>query len=190
MDEFLRDINYMIYIRYVCDSFDDISYHENEYGIRMTDKNSHCSFYFTNDKIVEFKRDNETPYYLHFEFVTMHYALKLFHDFLSYIKIRNKIKVLLSCSSGLTSSYFCHLLNEYNQKYNENIEFNCCSYFDLDKLYSKYDCVLLAPQLSYAKVDFAYIGNLYVIATNDYATYNCYKIIEFVKKKVKHEYIK
>ena len=184
MDDFLRDINYMIYIRYVYGSFDNISYHENEFGIRMSDKNSHCSFCFTHDKIVEFKRDNETPYYLHFEFITMNHALKLFRDFLSYIEIKKEIKVLLSCTSALTSSYLSHLLNKYSEKYNENIEFSYCSYFDLDKIYKKYDYVLLAPQLSYIKTNFAHIHNLHVISTNDYATYNCYKIIEFVKKKV------
>ena len=182
MEGFLRDINYMIYIRYIYHNFDNASYYEDEFGIHVVDEMSHCSLYFTYDKVIELKKDE--CYYLHFEFVNMHNALRLFHDFMSYIRKPIEKHVLICCSSAMTSSYLCDLLNSYADEHNENIYFDCCAYNMIEDLRHKYDYILFAPQIAYQKVNYLHISNLDVILTNDYATYNCYRIIEFVKKKV------
>ena len=182
MEDFLIEINYMIFIQYVYQSFENISYYEDDFGIHMYDKVNHCSLYFTDERIIEFKVEEESNmYYLHFEFVSMKNALSLLKDFKKHLCQLKEMKVLICCSNAMTSSYLCHLLNDYVKKSNEKMCFDFGSYTKIDELQSYYDCILLAPQIAHKRLLYMYT-HLYVIETNDYATYNCHKIINFVKR--------
>ncbi len=60
-----------------------------------------------------------------------------------------QIKILLTCSSGLTTSYFAYKLNEAAKLLNINYSLDAIDYNNLYNVAYKYDIILLAPQISY-----------------------------------------
>ena len=68
MNDFLKDINYLVFTHYVYHSMKCSSYKENEFGIYLCNESIHCSFSFLKDYIVEIKIKEGSGYYLHFEY--------------------------------------------------------------------------------------------------------------------------
>ena len=180
MDDFLRDINYEIFIKYVYQCVNCSFYKQDEYGITMVDENRHCSFYFTYDKVIEFKIDDGETYYLHFEFISLYEALRLYHDFISYLNDDICVRVLLCCSSACTSSYLADRLTCCTDK--SKIDIQACNINRMSDIYEQYDLILLAPQIHYRKREFMHLKNVVTIPTNIYATYDCDKMLDFIKK--------
>ena len=70
------------------------------------------------------------------------------------LKSKKAIRVVLTCSSALTTSFFAQKLNEAAEVLNLDMSFNAVS---IDRIYQEaqnYDVVLLAPQIAfqYAKI--------------------------------------
>ncbi len=92
-------------------------------------------------------------FFLHFQIQSMEHAQELFQEMaeaLLELKGQPEAKILLSCTSGLTTSFFAEKLNEAAKLLGLNYSFHAVSY---DMLYQKagqYDMVLLAPQIAYA----------------------------------------
>ena len=113
---------------------------------------------FTEDiyEIVELRITDriheETKFYLHFEMNDLNHAKELFEEMLHCLyDMRNdtKTKVLLCCSSALTTSYFAEKLNEAAEAIGFDCSFSAVSYNNVFEKAYENDIVLLAPQVSY-----------------------------------------
>ena len=61
----------------------------------------------------------------------------------------NTNKILLSCSGGLTTSYFAYSMQEIFKRQGLDIVVDAVGYMEIDKVIDDYDMVLLAPQVAY-----------------------------------------
>lgn len=96
--------------------------------------------------------DDENKYYLHFELKDLAHAQKLFEDMLDVLfelKDQQKTKILLCCTSGLTTSFFKEKLNEAANLLGMNFEFNAVNFSQLYKVGFDYSVILLAPQIAF-----------------------------------------
>ena len=111
------------------------------------------------------EKDHQPYYYLHFEFVDFSNAIQLFHDFMEYLLPKKTIKVLICCSSALTSSYLVEKLKEYIQVNHENIDIEASSFHHIHEKGINNDLILLAPQVGYLSKKYANTFNVQVIPT-------------------------
>ena len=90
----------------------------------------------TEGTIVEFNivsyKDQEVKFYLHFE-----------------LNDKKTLKVLLSCSSGLTTSMFASNLNSVVEMLGEDYHFEAVAYTNIYEEVENYDVILIAPQIGY-----------------------------------------
>ena len=89
--------------------------------------------------------------------------------------IENKqINILLSCTSGLTTSYFAYLMQEKMNKVHQNIKIDAVSFTKVDEVENQYDYILLAPQISYKYDEFKekYGDKVMMMDTIDFASLN------------------
>lgn len=160
LDEFLRDIHMMVFRQWIL-------YQKSEdYQLFVSEKNDqviviktdycHGEIVFNPMNIIELSVTNtvndKMEFYLHFQMKTMKHAIELFEEMLETIrKLVNKpvTKVLLSCSSGLTTGFFAEQLNEAVQMLSLDYEFSAVAYSELFEVGEHYDVILLAPQISY-----------------------------------------
>lgn len=164
-----------------------------------------CSICFSNDRyhaVINFYDHNlmeliiqdngKIVFYLHFEikdFKVVSKNIRSFFEFLKkpprkddlHIKELKKegVKILLSCSSGMTTSYFAYLMQEALDKGNFNVKVDAISYLELDKVQEKYDYILLAPQIAYKFNDYKnkYGVKVMLINTMDFASGNVNGVI-------------
>lgn len=149
-------------------------------------------FYSLKKEIVELKivnlTNNENKFFLHFELNNIERAKELFTEMIECLldlKNNNKTKVLICCTSGITSSYFCEKLNEYSKKENITFEFYASNY---SEIYSKgidFEYILLTPQIKHQSDE---IKNIFKdkivedIPVKTFATYDVFKIFELLSK--------
>lgn len=91
-------------------------------------------------------------FYLHFQMHTQEHAKSLFQEMLETIQeltVKPAVKILLCCSSGLTTGYFAEKLNESARQLSLNYEFSAVSYHELYHVGNQFQLILLAPQISY-----------------------------------------
>lgn len=121
---------------------------------------------------------NRHEFYLHFQMHTLEHAMKLFKEMLESVKeltVKPPVKVLLSCTSGLTTGFFAQKLNESAQLLSLNYEFTAVSYGNLYHVANQYDIILLAPQISYiydTAQKILHTKKLYRIPPKVFATYD------------------
>ncbi len=58
--------------------------------------------------------------------------------------------LLISCTSGVTSSYFAYTMKNAMNKAGLEIIIDAISITEIHKIHSQYDYILLAPQVAYA----------------------------------------
>ncbi|NLH63310.1 MAG: ROK family protein [Erysipelotrichaceae bacterium] len=111
---------------------------------------------FYEKNIIEFRilslKSEENIFYLHFQLKEIHHAHELFHEMMTALLAYNEermVKVLLCCTSALTTSYFAEQLNRAAKVLALNYIFEAVSY---DRVYEKglyYDMILVAPQIGF-----------------------------------------
>lgn len=203
MDEFLREINTSLFKKWL------LYQKSNEYTIRLNEnddniiiietKYSYSEITFNQMNIIEFcvtnLTNNNIEFYLHFQMNTLKHALELFDEMLETIKkLVNKpsIKILLSCTGGLTTGFFAGKLNEAAKLLNLNYEFSAVPYNELFETGIQYNMVLLAPQISYmhAKVEAALKNKIILkIPPQIFAKYDAGKMISLIQEEyhsIKH----
>ena len=160
MDEFLRDIHTMIFKEWVLMQ-DQANYKiyldsHNENIIVIETNYSYSEVTFNTMNIIELSVTNtftnEIEFYLHFQMKTMKHAIELFHEMLESIHklIHRPItKILLSCSGGMTTSFFAEKMNEAAKLLYLNFEVSAIGYNQLYNVGGDYDVIMLAPQISY-----------------------------------------
>lgn len=161
MDEFLKDINTLIFKEWIiCEkekNYDVYIEGVEENIIVIKNKYSYSQIIFNRMNIIELcvtnLLTNELEFYLHFQMTTIKHAIELFREMLESIRSISKkpiIKVLLTCSGGLTTSYFAQKLNEAAKILYKDYEIDAIAYQQLFHVGEQYDIILLAPQISYA----------------------------------------
>ncbi len=160
MNEFLREINAIIFKQWILyQQFDSITIsleNNNENVVVVQSKCAKGLISFHEMGIIELSVDNlingENEFYLHFQFNTFEHAIHLFYEMVGCIKnIIEKpvLKVLLSCSSGLTTSLYAEMLKEAAGVLNLEMEFNAVAVSELATEAKNYDVIMLAPQIAY-----------------------------------------
>src|SRR5699024_10391288 len=132
-------------------------------------------------------------FYLHFQMKTMKHATELFNEMMNNILQlvdKPKIKILLSCSGGLTTSYFASKLNEAAQILDYHYEVRAIGYTDLFNVGNEYDVILLAPQISFmhAKVQEILKDKIVLkVPPQVFAKYDVAKTLQLVRHALEHQ---
>lgn len=147
------------------------------------------------EEIITNQKTRQQMYYLHYEIsdktetneLVENFKWRIFNinrqDFI--IKKDDQLrKILLCCSSGLTSSLFVMKLNDFCKEHNVNYHFKAASIFDKEALNKEYDLLLMAPQVQHYTKGLANIFHQQIlnIDPNDYGQYNCNNIIAKIQE--------
>ena len=132
---------------------------ENDQLIMLRTDYGEASIQFTEieeNTIVEFKitfdKDHSVKFYLHFELNDENHAKQLYDEMVETLiglKDQKTLKVLLSCSAGLTTSMFAENLNSVAEMLGLDYHFDAVSYLSLYEEVQNYDIVFIAPQIGY-----------------------------------------
>lgn len=146
---------------WIQDHHDD-RYHiilENDYLIKLITDCGEASINFTeidDNIIVEFSvisnKDNSAKFYLHFELNDEEHAKQLYDEMvetLIHLKEEKTLRILLSCSAGLTTAMFAENLKSVTDMLGLDYQFDAVSYLSIYEVVEEYDVVLLAPQIGY-----------------------------------------
>ena len=143
--------------------------------------------------IIEFsviaKKDDSTRFYLHFELNDEAHAKKLYDEMVeTLLALQNEktVNVLLSCSAGLTTAMFAQQLNETASSLNIDYHFDAVSYMSIYEEVSRYDIILLAPQIGYMlnKLKESLPDKLVLqIPTAVFGAYDAMAAIQFIQKE-------
>lgn len=186
-----------------------LGHQEEDYGIvkktdqliqLMTDYGE-ASIQFTkieDNTIVEFNvisnKDNAIKFYLHFELNDEEHAKQLYDEMVeTLVGLKNEktIKVLLSCSAGLTTSMFAENLNSFVEMLGIDYQFDAVSYLSIYEEADQYDVILIAPQIGYMlnRLKESLPHKLVLqIPTAIFASYDALAAIQFVQKELEDFY--
>ena len=171
---------------------DDVICLETDYGI------ARIVFTRVNEgEIVEFtitsNKDQSVKFYLHFELNDEKHARGLYQelaDSLIALKDNNTLSVLLSCSSGLTTSMFAEQLNSTANLLGLDYHFDAIAYSNIYDNVEDYDMVLIAPQIGYLLKRLKDSLNDHIveqIPTSAFASYDSMSVIKFIQELLEQE---
>lgn len=146
---------------------------------------------------IEDKKTGETPFYLHFEARDAKTAHDNFQAFFAFfcdrrpvkerldviaVKNRQPMKLLVSCTSGLTSSYFAYTMKNALDKVGVEATIDAVSFTEIDKVQSEYDYILLAPQIAYKLPEYRkkYGNRVMKVDSRDFASCDVNRVINRV----------
>ena len=131
---------------------------ETDRGFILRTEYAHALVLFNEIGIIEYQIINEsndkTEFYLHFQLHDEEHAKDLFFQLvecLIQVRPREKTKVLLTCSSALTTSYYSEKLNETAELLNVPYEFYAAAAGILKEKAEQFRIILLAPQVAFRK---------------------------------------
>lgn len=99
-------------------------------------------------------RDEKTEFFLHFQINDLKRAQDLYvemEEAMRHLRDSHAVNILLSCTSGLTTSYYAQLLNEAAKTLKLNYYFKAVSFNSLENSLTGQDMVLLAPQVHFER---------------------------------------
>ncbi|MCD7893979.1 MAG: ROK family protein [Erysipelotrichaceae bacterium] len=123
---------------------------------------------------------------------SINHAVELFNEMIEVIKKlidKPQRKVLLSCTSGLTTTYFAQQLNDAANILNLEYSFEATPYADLYDKGRDYDIILLAPQIAYLqpKVQEVLRNKMVLqIPASMYAKYDTGETLSFIQEEEKN----
>ncbi len=149
---------------------------------------------FHDENIIELMITNqetdENEFYLHFQLNEEEHAKDLTNQMLTTLiklKSRKKIRIVLTCSSALTTSFFAQKLNETANMLKIDMFFTAVSFDQIYQEGPNYDVVLLAPQVAFHfKKVHEILNRQTVIAIPGamFATYQAADVIQLVQKEL------
>lgn len=174
---------------------------ENKNLIKLVTEYGEASISFTEineNIIVEFSiiasKDNAVKFYLHFELNDEEHAKQLYDemiDTLIGLKEEKTLRVLLSCSSGLTTSMFAENLNSVAEMLGLDYHFDAVSYLSIYEIVEDYDVVLIAPQIGYMleRLKECILDKLVLqIPTAIFASYDALAALKFIQNELENFY--
>jgi cellobiose-specific phosphotransferase system component IIB len=135
-------------------------------------------------------RTSKVGFYLHFEVREEAHAKKMFHDLVSSLKRMEQsqpIRVLLSCTSGLTTGFFVQQLNAAASSQGLDMSFEAVPYDHLYESGFRYDVILLAPQIGYLQKEVQAILQdeiVLTIPTAIFASYDASALIMEIRDRL------
>lgn len=206
MDEFCREINCSVYLCWILlgkypgvkvkkkDGKDPQIVLSSRHSLGRVTLYPDCIF----EEEVTDRKSGETLFYIHFRMENFKHATALFNEMMSciYENCEQALgKILLCCSSGLTTSFFASQMQALAKLENLNYKVEATGYGMLYEIGKDYDVILLAPQVSYmlAKIKAnSGLQNIYEIPTRYFAR-NDYKhtleyAISLMKEDQENEY--
>ena len=196
MDEFLKEVYVSIFrkwITYQTSEYYTISESENEAedALILDSPSAVGKIIFHEECVIELsvtnKKTDEIEYYLHFRMQTLKHAVCLFHEMVDAIETYNKqksVRILLSCTSGLTTGFFAEELNNAAKSAGKDYHFDAVAYGELTQNGTDYDMILLAPQIGFQEARVAAVFDRTPVATipspifAKYDTSACFAFIE------------
>lgn len=137
------------------------------------------------------KSDHEAIFFLHFELKDQEHAMALTNEMLSCIKSQSQkthTRILLSCTSGMTTSFFAGKIQEAAKTLDLDYEVNAVSYNDLYNEGFHHDIILLAPQIGYQlkKAKEVFRDKIVrAIPAQIFASYDAGKMIDYIRQELK-----
>lgn len=116
------------------------------------------NFYELDALIVEMAVDEKTgasdddSFYLHFEPVDMDAAKENFNAMIQRLTAKKpdeSLKILFSCTGGLTTGYFASKLNEASKILSRKYEFVAVPFAKVEEVAADFDIIMIAPQVGY-----------------------------------------
>ena len=149
---------------------------------------------------VEDCQSGQCPFYIHFAIQGKEQAkgnIRLFFQALEgkgagqealdrcAVRRMKPLKILVSCSCGITSSYFALLMQEALDRAGAQIKVSAVCYTDVEKVQEEYDHILLAPQISYMLPEFQkrYGNKVLAIDMVDFASRNVEHVLNTITQK-------
>lgn len=203
MDNFLKDIYVAVFKQWILFHKSDdykVYQHTDMEEMIIIETDYGCGEIMFNDfNVIELKVTNKITdtsiFYLHFQMQTLKHAVELFEEMMDTIKtlvVKPKVKVLLSCSSDFTTSFFAEKLNEAVELLDMNYTFDVRAYSELFDEAKDYDVILLAPQISYMqpKIQKVLKDKLVLrISSHIFAGYDVKATFDFIDEEI-HKYKK
>lgn len=134
---------------------------------------------------------HENFFFLHFELKDEDHAKGLFREMMDSLKKhenRKTLRVLLSCTSGLTTSFFASKLAEASATLSLDYQFEAVEYAKLYETGFDYNVILLAPQIGYQykKAKEIFAGQTVIsIPAAIFASYDAGAMISLIQSEVK-----
>jgi len=170
---------------------------ESDQLIKLVTDFGEASISFTEieeNTIVEFNiishKDNSVKFYLHFELNDEEHAKQLYDEMVETLiglKDEKTLRVLLSCSAGLTTAMFAENLNSMANMMGLDYQFNAVSYLSIYEEVENYDVVLIAPQIGYMlnRLKESLADKLVLqIPTAIFASYDALSALRFVQEEI------
>lgn len=137
-------------------------------------------------------KDEEVKFFLHFALTDLDHAKELVEEMASSLvnlKHHQKVPVLLSCTSGLTTSYFAEQMNEAAKLLSLDLSFSAAPIRDIYEKGQNQKAILLAPQVAYeyqkVKKVFSDIPVIRIPA-QIFGTYNAGAAVQLVDNELKN----
>ncbi len=169
----------------------------NDYLIELVTDYAKATISFVvieGNTIVEFRivsdKDDAVKFYLHFELNDEKHAKQLYDEMVeTLIGLKNEktLKVLLSCSAGLTTAMFAENLNTMVDLTGIDYHFYAVPYLNIYEEVEKYDIVLIAPQIGYMyeRLKNSLHDKLVLqIPTALFASYDAMATLNFIRKEL------
>lgn len=143
---------------------------------------------------IEDRRTGETPFYLHFEVRDPKSAGENLQAFMDFFREEKPVKerldvgaarngqgmrLLVSCTSGLTSSYFAYVMKDALEQAGIDITIDAASCVEIDQIQDGYDYILLTPQIAYKLPEYQekYGNRVMTVDSRAFASYDVNKVI-------------
>lgn len=172
--------------------------------IYFSGKNRRGTISFYEGYIIELSVENsqtgESVFYIHFAIEDIQETkenIRIFFQFLqregekvekldlTAIRQVKPVKLLISCSCGITSSYFAFLMQQALNQAGTEIRADAVSFTDVDRVQEQYDYILLAPQIRYMLPKFRerYGDKVLGIDLADFASRNVNRVLNLIVKR-------
>lgn len=150
MEDFLKDVYTSIYKKWILfqqiDNCQIMLSSKDQNKIILETKYGVANVIFYKFNIIELnvisKIDQESCFFLHFQMNNINHAINLFYEMVECLKTlikKPKIKILLCCSGGLTTTYFAYKIDEVIQLFALDYEIAATGYNELFKKGEQYD---------------------------------------------------
>ncbi len=202
MDQYYQNLYTTIAYNWI-GSLDHAKKGKSSKSICFCKKNYHGKISFFEHSVIELMVEDintkETIFYLHFEIKNLRMLIENIRTFFKCLNQSDKqqesqninftmnrqINILLTCTTGLTTSYYAYLLEEYFQKNHLDITIDAVGYQELERIQNKYDYIFVAPQISYQYINLheRYGDKVFLIDSYDFATGNIDAVLNNLKEK-------
>lgn len=199
MDTFLGKIHTVLFKKWIlAQEYEGVQIvEENINHVKIITDTCEGDVHFNDLDIIELIVTNKVidnvEFYIHFQMNNLHHSIGLFEEMMECIQNsmhKTTKKVLLSCSSGFTTSMFAEKLNDAAKVLELNYEFNAVGFMDLFDEGINHDIILLAPQISYqhAKTQ-QHLTNqsVYNIPPQIFAKYDANALFQFLEETHLHK---